>query len=64
MSAKRPVTVRADDQSAADWLYEWSYEELRPCDEDLAASVTNPTVVLRVTETNRAKRRERWKYRP
>ena len=60
MSSKRPIAGRDDDQFAADWLYAWSYEELCPYDEDLAARVTTPAVVLPARETNVAKRRRRW----
>jgi hypothetical protein len=48
------------DRSAADWLYHWSYAQLRPFGETLAARVTRPTVALPTRRRNPlVERRER-----
>ena len=44
-----------DDRSAADWLYHWSHEQLRPCGEALAARITRPTVALPTRRRNPAR---------
>jgi hypothetical protein len=37
------------EQAAAQWLYAWSYETLRPTGELLAARLTTPAVLRRET---------------
>ena len=54
-----------DDRSAADWLYDWSYAQLRPVGETLAARVTRPTVALPTRRRNPlVERRERLNPAP
>jgi hypothetical protein len=49
---------REDERSAAAWLYHWSYEQLRPSGEVLAARVTRPTVALPTRRRNSTRRAE------
>ena len=58
-----PARERDHEQADARWLYEWSYDALRPTGERLAARLTAPAV-LRPSKVGRVSRRNRRRHTP
>jgi hypothetical protein len=50
---------RDHDRAAARWLYEWSYDALRPTGELLAARLTSPAVLRPGSRATRISTRRR-----
>ena len=57
-SAHDTTSEREQERAAAQWLYEWSYEALRPTGELLAARLATPAVLRPGRVLARTRRRQ------